>query len=209
MSTSQTVRGGADLRQRRIRWVRLLSWASLVWMCAEGAIGLLAGFEAGSTALVGWALGSVIEGLASVIVIWRFTGRRLVSETSERLAQRGVAVSFFFLAPYIAVQALWDLAMGHSADSTALGIAVAASSVVVMPLLGLAKRRLGSHLDSDATTGEGLQNLMCAAQAATVLVGLGVTAVIGWSWVDPAIALIIAGWAVWEGVAAWRGDGCC
>lgn len=209
MSTSQTVRGGADLRQRRIRWVRLLSWASLVWMCAEGAIGLLAGFEAGSTALVGWALGSVIEGLASVIVIWRFTGRRLASETSERLAQRGVAVSFFFLAPYIAVQALWDLAMGHSADSTALGIAVAASSVVVMPLLGLAKRRLGSHLDSDATTGEGLQNLMCAAQAATVLVGLGVTAVIGWSWVDPAIALIIAGWAVWEGVAAWRGDGCC
>ncbi|MGI8433383.1 MAG: hypothetical protein ACR2LE_01365 [Nocardioidaceae bacterium] len=209
MSTSQTVRGGADLRQRRIRWVRLLSWASLVWMCAEGAIGLLAGFEAGSTALVGWALGSVIEGLASVIVIWRFTGRRLVSETSERLAQRGVAVSFFFLAPYIAVQALWDLAMGHSADSTALGIAVAASSVVVMPLLGLAKRRLGSHLDSDATTGEGLQNLMCAAQAATVLVGLGVTAVIGWSWVDPAIALIIAGWAVWEGVAAWREDGCC
>ncbi|WP_207948146.1 cation transporter [Metallococcus carri] len=191
---------------RRARW---LSWFSLVWMAAEGVLGLVAGLDGGSIALVGWALGSVIEAAASVIVIWRFTGSRTLSEGAERGAQRAVAVSFFLLAPYVAVEAISDLITGRAASATALGLAVTAASLIVMPLLGHAKRHLGQRLGSGATAGEGTQNLLCAAQAGAVLIGLAATAAWGWSWLDPAVALLLAGWAVREGISAWRGDDCC
>jgi hypothetical protein len=92
--------GSRDERWLRYtRYARWLAWASLAWMTAEGAIGLVAGITAGSIALTGWALGSAIEGLASIIVIWRFTGARTMSQSAERRAQRGVAISFWLLAP--------------------------------------------------------------------------------------------------------------
>jgi divalent metal cation (Fe/Co/Zn/Cd) transporter len=195
---------------RYTRYARWLAWASLAWMTAEGAIGLAAGVTAGSIALVGWALGSAVEGLASIIVVWRFTGARTMSESAERPAQRGVAISFWLLAPYIVIEAVRDLAGDHQATATVLGIALTASSVVIMPMLGITKQRLGRRLGSAATAGEGTQNLMCAAQAAAVLAGLAVVAVwpAGWP-IDPVIALGIAGWSAWEGRQAWRGDGCC
>jgi divalent metal cation (Fe/Co/Zn/Cd) transporter len=195
--------------QRAARAARRLSWFSLAWMTAEGALGLTAGVDSGSISLVAWALGSVIEGLASVIVIWRFTGSRLASEDAERRAQKAVAVSFFLLAPYITAEAARDLVSGHRASASALGLAVTAASLVLMPALGYAKRRLGARLDSGATAGEGTQNLLCAAQAGAVLAGLAATAAWGWSWLDPVVALLLAGWAVREGISAWRGDGCC
>jgi divalent metal cation (Fe/Co/Zn/Cd) transporter len=179
-------------------------------MAAEGVVGLLAGYAAGSIALVGWALGSVIEGLASVIVVWRFTGSRMLSESAERRAQRAVAVSFWLLAPYIAFEAIRDLAGHHAATASAVGIALTASSVVIMPVLGIAKRRLGRQLQSGATAGEGTQNLMCAAQAAGVLLALAVVAIWPGGWpIDPIIALGIAAWATWEGSRSWRGEDCC
>lgn len=203
--------GSRDERwQRSARYARWLAWVSLAWMTAEGAVGLIAGVTAGSVALTGWALGSVVEGLASVIVIWRFSGARTVSESAERRAQRGISVSFWILAPYIAVQAVRDLVAHHLPAASGLGIALTASSVVIMPVLGLAKQRLGRRLDSGATAGEGIQNLMCAAQAAAVLLSLAVVALwpAGWP-ADPVIALGIAAWSGWEGRQAWRGDGCC
>jgi divalent metal cation (Fe/Co/Zn/Cd) transporter len=179
-------------------------------MSAEGTIGLIAGLSAGSVALTGWALGSVIEALASIIVIWRFTGSRTLSETAERRAQRAVAVSFWLLTPYIAAQAISDLISHHHPSATILGIALTASSVAIMPVLGIAKRRLGQDLRSGATAGEGTQNLICAAQAAAVLIGLAVTAAWPAAWpVDAAIALGIAGWSAWEGRQAWLGEDCC
>ena len=194
---------------RAARRARALSWFSLAWMTGEGVLGLVAGVAAGSISLVGWALGSVIEGLASIIVIWRFTGSRTLSAGAERHAQRAVALSFFLLAPYLVVESLRDLVGGQDVTGSALGLVVTAASLVVMPLLGRAKQRLGARLGSEATSGEGLQNLMCAAQAAAVLVGLTATATLGWSWLDPAVGLLLAGWAVYEGVEAWRGDACC
>lgn len=201
--------------QRDARWLRaarrarMLSWLSLVWMTVEGALGIFAGVVAGSIALVGWGLGSVIEGLAAVIVIWRFTGVRTHSDTSERRAQRAVAVSFFLLAPYIAIEAVRSLAGGEHPETSVLGLAVTASSLVLMPALGVAKRRLGAQLGSGATAGEGTQNLLCAAQGAAVLLGLAANAAIGAWWLDGAIALALAAVAVKEGRAAWRGEGCC
>jgi divalent metal cation (Fe/Co/Zn/Cd) transporter len=198
-----------ELWLRAARRARLLSWLSLAWMTAEGVIGIVAGAAAGSIALVGWGLGSAIEGLAAVIVIWRFTGSRTHSDSSERRAQRAVAVSFFLLAPYIAVEAVRSLAGGEHPATSVLGIAVTASSVVLMPALGIAKRRLGEQLGSGATAGEGTQNLLCAAQGAAVLLGLAANAAVGAWWLDGVIALGLAVFAVREGREAWRGEGCC
>jgi divalent metal cation (Fe/Co/Zn/Cd) transporter len=191
------------------RHAKALAWFSLAWMTGEGVLGLVAGIEANSISLIGWALGSVIEGLASVIVIWRFTGSRTVSETSERRAQRAVAISFFLLAPYIGVESIRDLASGHQITPSLLGVLVTAASLVVMPLLGRTKQRLGERLDSGATAGEGIQNYLCAAQAGAVLLGLGATAAFGWTWLDPVVGLLLAGWAVYEGIGAWHGEDCC
>jgi divalent metal cation (Fe/Co/Zn/Cd) transporter len=179
-------------------------------MLFEGAVGLWQGLTAGSIALTGWALGSAIEGLASVIVVWRFTGSRALSETAERRAQRGVAVSFWLITPYIVAESLRDLFGGHRAETTVIGIVLTALALVLMPLLGYAKRRLGAKLGSAATAGEGTQNYLCAAQAGAVLSGLMVTAAWpgGW-WLDPVIGLGVAAVAVWEGVECWRGEDCC
>ena len=122
---------------------RLLAWVSLVWMGIEGAIGLWQGLAVGSIALIGWALGSAVEGLASVIVVWRFTGERTLSDIAERRAQQAVAVSFWLLAPYVAIESVRHLASGHRAETTVLGMVLAASSLLVMPILGYAKQRLG------------------------------------------------------------------
>jgi divalent metal cation (Fe/Co/Zn/Cd) transporter len=178
-------------------------------MAAEGALGLAAGVRAGSVSLTGWALGSVIEALASVIVIWRFTGSRTLSAAAEDRARRAVAVSFFLLAPYLAAESGWQLLTGHRPAASILGIAVTATSLLLMPALGIAKQRLGARLGSPATAGEGRQNLLCAAQAAAVLAGLAANAAFGWWQADPIIALALAATAVREGREAWRGDDCC
>lgn len=191
------------------RTVRLLSWFSLVWMILEGALGLLAGGTAGSVSLIGWALSSAVEGLASIIVIWRFTGSRTLSETAEGRAQKAVAISFWLLAPYIGIQSIVDLATGHRAENSVLGIVLTAASLVIMPVLGIAKQRLGTRLDSGATAGEGTQNLLCAATAAAVLIGLTGNALFGAWWLDPVIGLIVAAVAVKEGREAWKGEDCC
>lgn len=196
--------------RRAARQARWLAWASLAWMCTEGAIGLWQGLAAGSIALTGWALGSAVEGLASVIVIWRFTGARALSETAERRARRGVAISFWLLAPYIAAESIRDLIIGHHAETTVIGIALTAVALLEMPLLGRTKHKLAARLGSAATAGEGTQNYLCAAQAAAVLVGLAVTA--AWSggwWIDPVIGLGIAAVSVREGTESWHGDDCC
>ena len=153
-------------------------------MIGEAAVGLLAGRAAGSAALSGWALSSGIEGLASAIVIWRFTGSRVHSEGAERRAQRGVALSFWLLAPYVAADSVHGLLAGHRPGSSTAGIALTALSLIVMPVLGRAKHRLVAQLGSAATAGEGTQSLLCAASAAAVLLGLAVNAALGWWWLD-------------------------
>lgn len=195
---------------RAARWARRLSWISLIWMLAEAAIGLWQGLIVGSIALTGWALGSAVEGLASVIVIWRFTGSRTLSETAERRAQRAVAVSFWLLAPYIAAESIHHLLGERRAEPTVIGIVLTAVALLAMPILGRAKHALGTRLGSTATAGEGTQNYLCAAQAAAVLAGLAITATWtgGW-WLDPIIGLVIAAAAVREGIESWRGDDCC
>jgi divalent metal cation (Fe/Co/Zn/Cd) transporter len=189
--------------------VRLLSWVSLGYMVAEGAIAIAAGLVAGSIALIGFGIDSAIEGAASVLIIWRFTGHRIVSDRAERIAQRGVAIQFFLLAPYVAFESVRVLVLAERPATSWLGIALAASSLVVMPYLGIAKQRLADALGSPATRGEGRQNLLCASLSAALLVGLLGNALAGAWWLDPAVGLLIAAVALKEGADAWRGRGCC
>ncbi len=195
--------------QAGARWARRLAWVSLAVLLTEGAIGLWQGLAVGSIALTGWALGGGGEALASAMVVWRFSGARTLSDTAEARARRGVAVSFWLTAPYIAAESVRDLTDGHHAQTSVLGIGLTVVALLLMPILGWANHRLGVRLDSEATEGEGVQNYLCAVQAAGVLVGLAVTATWsdGW-WVDPAIGLAVAAIAVWQGVRAWRGHDC-
>jgi divalent metal cation (Fe/Co/Zn/Cd) transporter len=191
------------------RRVRQLSWLSLAWMGAEGTVAIIAGILAGSIALIGFGIDSAIEGFASAVIVWRFTGARMLSTAAEGRAQKLVAVQFFLLAPYVAFEAVHALVTGERPETSWLGIALTTSSVIGMPLLGIAKVRLAHELGSPATRGEGNQNLLCAYLAAAVLVGLLGNTLLGAWWLDPVAALVIAGIALREGLETWRGEGCC
>lgn len=188
--------------------VRLLSWVSLGYMAMEGAVAILAGILAGSVALIGFGLDSAIEGFASAIIVWRFTGNRIFSDAAEIRAQKLVAIQFFILAPYVGIESVRALIGGEHADVSWLGIALSASSLIVMPYLGIAKQRLADQLSSAATKGEGRQNLLCAYLAGALLLGLLGNAAVGAWWLDPMVGLLIAALAVKEGREAWRGEGC-
>lgn len=193
---------------RLARLARTLSWVTLGWLGVEAGVAVAAAVVAGSTALLGFGLDSGIEGVASVIVVWRFTGSRLMSDRSERRAQQLVAVSFFMLAPYIAVEAATALVRGDHAETSMVGIVLTAGTALCEPGLGVAKRRIGARLRSAATTGEGTQNLLCAYLAGAVLLGLLANTLSGIWWLDGVVALGIAGWAVFEGRRAWAGMTC-
>jgi divalent metal cation (Fe/Co/Zn/Cd) transporter len=195
-------------RRRLARRVRMLSWVSLAYMAFEGGIAILAGVLAGSIALIGFGIDSAIEGLASGIIVWRFTGHRIFSEAAEHRAQKLVAIQFFVLAPYVGFESVKALIEADRPGVSWLGIALSASSMVVMPYLGIAKQRLADQLGSAATKGEGRQNMLCAYLASALLLGLLGNALFGAWWLDPAVGLLIAAVAVKEGMEAWRGEGC-
>ena len=190
----------------RAKW---LSWLSLAWMTVEGAVAITAGLVASSIALIGFGLDSVIEGFASLVIVWRFTGNRVFSHAAEQRAQKLVAWQFFILAPYVGVESLRALVGGERPDESLVGIFLALGSVVFMPMLAIAKQRLADQMGSAATKGEGRQNMLCAYLAGALLIGLLGNALVGAWWLDPTVGLLIAAVAVREGLEAWRGDGCC
>ncbi|MFI7535016.1 cation transporter [Streptosporangium sp. NPDC049376] len=192
---------------RDARTARALSLATLVWLGAESALGIAAGFAAHSVALIGWGMFSLVEAAASLIVVWRFTGSRTHSADAEARAGRAVAISFWLLAPYLALHVVYDLWAGHTARPSVLGAVVTAVSLFAMPFLGVAKRRLGARLGSAATSGEGTQNLLCASQAVGVLAGIALNG-LGFRWADPVVATLLAAVAAHEGRKAWRGHVC-
>ena len=193
---------------RLARLARVLSWVTLGWLGVEAGVAVAAAVVAGSVALLGFGLDSGIEALASIIVIWRFTGPRLTGAGAERRAQQLVAVSFYLLAPYIAAEAIWGLASGERAETSIAGLVLTAGTAIFEPALGVAKRRIGARLGSGATAGEGTQNLLCAYLAIAVFIGLAANTLLGAWWLDGAVGLGIAGWAVIEGRRAWGGQSC-
>jgi len=194
---------------RLARRAKQLSWLSLAYMAVEGGVALTAGIVAASPALIGFGIDSAIEGVASLVIVWRFTGARLLSAAAERRAQTLVAVQFFLLAPYVGYESLDALVGGERPDASWVGIGLSITSLLLMPWLGRLKQRLGERMGSVALRGEGQQNLLCSYLAAALLVGLAGNALLALWWLDPAAGLVIAAVALKEGVETWRGEGCC
>ena len=193
------------------RRARRLAWGGNAWHLIEFAIALGAGIAAGSVALIGFGADSLIEVFSGLVIAWLFTAGRGASEAAERRAQELVAMSYFVLTVYITVESLRDLIGGHHPQPSWVGIALAAVTALVMPLLARAKRRVGARLGSAATSAEAEQNQICAYLSIALLAGLLANALFGWWWADPAAALVIAVFAAHEGREAWRGDkdSCC
>jgi divalent metal cation (Fe/Co/Zn/Cd) transporter len=199
-----------DHRSALVRRAKLLACLGLAWHGIEAGVAIVAGVVAGSIALFGFGADSLIEAVAGVVVLWRFTAARATSNAAEVRAQRLIAASFYLLAAYVGVEAVRSLVGAHHPDMSWVGIGLAAVTLVTMPPLAIAKRRIGEALGSSATASEGRQNMVCAYLSAGLLVGLVANAAFGAWWADPAVALLIAGVAVREGRQAWRGeDGCC
>ena len=188
--------------------VRVLSWVTLAWLAVDGVIGMTAGINANSVALIGWGLDCAIEAAAALVVIWRFTALRVHSDQAEILARKVVGASFFLLVPYIVVEAVNQLISGGGAQGSWIGVALAATDAALMPLLGRAKKRLGGQLDSQATTGAGRQNILCAYLSAAVLLGLALNLAFSWWWADPVVALVVAAACLQAGWTTWRGENC-
>jgi divalent metal cation (Fe/Co/Zn/Cd) transporter len=207
MTTHIHARLTTDERRRWGRRAQLLAAASVSYNAIEAVIAIAAGVVAGSVALVGFGLDSVVEVSSGLIILWQF--RHPLPESRERTALRLMAVSFFALAAYVTFESVRALAGGHDPDPSPVGIALAAASLAVMPFLSWAQRRTGRALGSDAVVADSTQTLLCTYLSAVLLVGLVLNATLGWSWADPVAGLVIAAVAVREGVEAWRGEGCC
>jgi divalent metal cation (Fe/Co/Zn/Cd) transporter len=198
----------ADERALLVRRARLLAWGGNGWHFVEFAIAVGAGVAASSIALIGFGFDSLIESLAGFIIVWRFGIRRRDSEAAERRAQQLVAVSFFILAAYVGIESVRTFFGADHPETSWVGIGLAAFTAPTMPLLARAKQRVGHALGSSATVGEAEQNMVCAYLSVALLVGLGLNALLGWWWADPAAALVIAAIAAREGVESWRGEHC-
>lgn len=193
------------------RRARLLAWGGNAWHLLEFAIAVGAGIAAGSVALVGFGVDSLVELAAGGVVIWLFTGVRGGSDRAERRAQQLIAATYALLVVYVVVESARQLAGGHHPDASWVGIGLAAVTAPTMPLLARAKREVGRRLGSSATVSEASQNMICAYLSVALLVGLTANAVLGWWWADPVAALAIAALAAREGLQSWRGEscGCC
>ena len=196
-----------EQRRRLGRRAQLLAGASVTYNVVEAVVAISAGLVAGSVALVGFGLDSVVEVSSGLIILWQF--RHRLPETRERQALRLLAFSFFGLAAYVAFESVRGLIVGVDPDTPPVGIGLAIASVIIMPVLSWAQRRTGKALGSNAVVADSTQTLLCTYLSVVLLIGLALNATLGWGWADPIAGLVIAAVAVREGRAAWRGEGCC
>jgi len=189
------------------RRIRLLVAATITYNVIEAVVALAEGTRVSSSALIGFGLDSVVEISSAAAVAWQFSAKD--PETREKAALRFIAMSFFALAAYVAADAVLSLFGVREARPSAIGIALATASLVVMPVLSLAQRRAGRELGSLSAVADSKQTLLCTYLSAILLAGLVLNSLWGWSWADPVAALGIAAIAVREGRNAWRGDPCC
>ncbi len=194
-------------REVLTRRVRLLVAATITYNIVEAVIAISAGQVADSTALIGFGLDSVIEVASAAAVAWQFSGPE--PEARERTALKVIAISFAALACYIAVESIRSLLGTERAAESLVGIGLAAVSLLIMPLLSYAQRRVGRELGSMSAVADSKQTLLCTYLSGVLLVGLLLNALFGWWWADPAVGLVIVALAVKEARTAWRGQHCC
>lgn len=193
----------AEGTDRLLRRARLLAYLTILWNVIEAVVAIVAGRAAGSLALIGFGIDSSIETLSAVVVLWRLQD---ASEAREERALKLIAVSFFLLAAYVGVQSVRDLLTGTAPGDSIPGIVLTALSLAVMPVLAVAKRRVGRQMGSRVVVADSVETLLCTYLSAIVLAGLAANAVLGWWWADPAAALGVAYLALREGREAWSGE---
>lgn len=203
MSAATLAPARKSVLQRRIRWI---VFATIAYNIVEAIVALSAGSVASSAALIGFGLDSVVEVLSAAAVAWQFS--RSDPERYEKPTLRVIAVAFFALAAYVSVSSVLSLLGAVEVQHSTIGIVLAAVSVVVMPALSLFERRTGLELGSATAVADSKQTLICTYLSAAVLVGLVLNSTLGWGWADAVAGLVIAGFAVREGLEAWRGDTC-
>lgn len=195
-------RGPAELTRltRRGFW---LEYASMAWMTVEASVAVASGIIAGSIALIGFGLDSVIEFFAAAVVVWQLRGG---GEERESRAVRLIGITFFILAAYLVAASIRDLISQARPGQPVAGLIVTAAALVVMPSLAVAKHRTGEALDNQALTADAAESAICAFTSGAALLGVGLNAWLGWWWADPAAALVIAALAVREGLEVWEDD---
>ena len=193
----------------------VLAWFTIAWNSIEGIAGIVSGIVAGSIALVGFGVDSYVEVFAGSVILWRLGRERHgdeLSEAAERRAVRLIAITFLALALGVGVESIRKLAVGAEPDESLFGMGLAIVSLVVMPLLARAKRRVGEQLGSRAVTADATETSLCVWMSAILLIGLAANAVFGWWWADPLAGLGIVYVAGREGIEHWRADeldDCC
>jgi divalent metal cation (Fe/Co/Zn/Cd) transporter len=197
----------AEQRERLGRRAQMLAGASVVYNIIEAIIAVTAGIAAGSVALIGFGLDSVVEVSSGLIILWQF--RHQLPESREQQALRLMAFSFFALAAYVTFESFRALFGSGEPNPSPVGIGLALASLIIMPFLSWAQRRTGRALGSNAVVADSTQTLLCTYLSAVLLVGLVLNATLGWAWADPIAGLVIAAVAIREGIEAWKGEGCC
>lgn len=189
--------------QRRIRFIVAFT---IAYNVIEAVVALWAGAAASSAALIGFGLDSVVEVLSAAAVAWQFSRRD--PERWERPTLRVISITFFVLAAYVSVSAVLALTGVTEPEHSTVGIILAAVSLLVMPAVSLLERAAGRELGSATAVADSKQTMLCALLSAAVLLGLALNTLFGWAWADSVAALVIAVFAVREGIEAWKGDTC-
>jgi divalent metal cation (Fe/Co/Zn/Cd) transporter len=194
-------------RVRHLRRGRRLEYFTLGWNMIEAVVAIGAGWLSGSVALVGFGVDSLIECASGSVMLWRFASAAH-DEGREQRALRLVGLSLFMLSAYVCFEAVKSFVEGEPPEATLVGIGLSIASLVIMPLLARAKRRVAADLDSQAMVADSHQTDLCAYLSAILLVGLALNALFGWWWADPAAACLMVPIIAREGFEAWRGEAC-
>lgn len=202
----------AVLRSDRsyVRWGMVLQWATIAHALLETSVALAAGVAAGSVVLFGFGLDSLIEVVSALIVVWRLLLQNNLARRgiADAISLRVVGVCFMALGAYVTYDSGLALMHHERPEESLPGILLAAFSVVFMPLLARAKRRLAGEIDSSAMRADSVQSDLCAYLSGILLAGLGLNALFGWWWADPVAALMMVPIMVREGVQALKGQTC-
>lgn len=208
---TSAVAGAGDPRLRR--WAWWLTAATIGWNSLEAIIAILSGLLAGSIALVGFGLDSVVEVSSALVIAWRLARHgedRAANERAERRAVRTIALTFFAIAAYVTYDSISKLlGMGEHPEHSTVGLILVALSLIVMPALALAKRWVAAGLGSVALKADAAETQLCTYLSGVVLLGLGANSLFGWWWMDPIAGLLVAGLAIREGREAWASGELC
>lgn len=210
-TTNTTEAAYVAVRERAVRRGRWLEYFTVGYNCLEGLASIAVGLLAGSIALVGFGCDSAIEVLSGGVLLWRLgadadAGRR---ERAEAVSLKIVGWLFVALAVYVLCDAVWSLVRAEAPERSIVGIAIAAVSLVAMPMLARAKRGVAAALGSGAMRADARQTDFCTYLSAILLGGLALNALFGWWWADPVAALVMVPIIAKEGVDALRGRHCC